>query len=71
MSRRGPNKSRNRDSPSAKCVWPSRRANQRVEVRAVLVLRMRNCPFRWMDHKFSNGTKMSKGNGNNTITIFP
>ena len=38
--RRGPNESRDKDSPSTMCQWPSQRQDERVDVRTTFVLRM-------------------------------
>ena len=58
--RRGPNESKDKDSPF-KLKQTSWRAEKKVEVKVTLVLRM--------DQNFVNSMKMQKGNGN-TLLFF-
>ena len=65
----GPNEFRDKDFLSTKCQRPSRRADERAEVRTTFI-RIGNYPRRGMNHKLANDVKMLKGNVNTTKLLF-
>ena len=64
--RRGPNESRNKDSPSIKCKWPSRRTLDGQKSGQLLVLRIGNYP-----NQVGLRPEDVEGNGNIPHYYFP
>ena len=68
---KGTNQSGDKDSPPTTCQRPSRKGDERVEVRETTFPQDGKLSVKADEPQVAYGLKMWKGNGNNTTLFFP